>query len=227
MKLYLDGRRKGSPDGKIPPEEIAEDSPLIRDSLSKTPRPIGEKQIYKVVHNLYFKAGLLAPNAKSYDLKVHSLRKFFKTQLVSKGVPESYAEYMMGHMPDKYGYNDIESKGVEFIRNIYANAAMRIRPDHKGSDREVLKRTLGALLRESGLDPDRVIMWEALAEPHRAFVSPEDLEDRQIRALSSAFRETMKQEITRELSIGSPEIQRWKGGPAGIRTPDLQLSSPR
>jgi len=238
LKLYMESRRKGTPleprwkrttggipsekitDG-IPPEEITDDSPLIRDSKSKTPRPIGEKQIYKVVHHLYFKAGLITPGEKSYDLKPHSLRKFFKTQLVSKGVPESYAEYMMGHVPDKYGYNDIESKGIEYLRNVYANAAMKIRADHKTTDREMLKKTLGILVKESGLDPDKVIMWDALAEPHRAFVSPEDTEDRQIRALSSAVRESIKREVMDELSLESPEIHRWSGGPAGIRTPDL------
>ena len=111
LKLYLDNRRRGSPEGKLPPEEITGDSPLIKDSQSKTPRAIREKQIYRLIHNLFFKAGLLTPNSKRYDLKVHSFRKFFKTQLISRGVPESYAEYFMGHQPDKYGYNDVESRG--------------------------------------------------------------------------------------------------------------------
>jgi hypothetical protein len=37
LKLYLDSRRKGSPDGKIPPEEIAEDSPLIQGFAIENP----------------------------------------------------------------------------------------------------------------------------------------------------------------------------------------------
>ena len=63
--------------------------------------------------------------------------KFFKTQLVSKGVPDSYADYMMGHLPDKYGYNDVESLGVEKLRNIYATANLRIREAHKAGDNEL------------------------------------------------------------------------------------------
>ncbi len=52
LKLYFEDRRKGSLDGKVPPEEITDKSPLIRDSRSRTPRPIGEKQLYKLLHNL-------------------------------------------------------------------------------------------------------------------------------------------------------------------------------
>ena len=221
LKLYLDERRKGSPDGKIPPEEITEDSPLIRDSKSKTPRPIGEKQIYKVIHNLFFKAGLIAPGSKRYDLRVHSLRKFFKTQLVARGVPESYTEYWMGHKPDKYGYNDVSSVGIEALRKCYASANMTIAP-RPVSDREVLKKTLVTLVRESGLNPDEIIRWKSLAEPHRAFVSQEDLETRQIGALAAAFKESVKREVLEELSTEPVEIHLWQGGPGGSRTLELR-----
>ena len=63
-----------------------------------------------------------------------------------------------------------------------------------------MKKTLGMLVRESGLDPDKVIVWDALAEPHRTIVSQDDMEDRQIKALSTALRESMKLEIKKELS---------------------------
>jgi site-specific recombinase XerD len=221
LKLYLDDRRKGSPDGKIPPEEITETSPLIRDSKSKTPRPIGEKQLYKVVHNLFFKAGLIAPGSKRYDLRVHSLRKFFKTQLVARGVPESYTEFFMGHRPDKYGYNDVSSVGIEALRKCYASAHMTITP-RVASDREVLKKTLATLVRESGLNPDEIIKWESLAEPHRAFVSQEDLETEQIGALAAAFKEAVKSEVLNELSLEPSEIHRWQSGPGGSRTLELR-----
>jgi site-specific recombinase XerD len=222
LKLYLDGRRKGLRKGKIPPEDINDDSPIIRDLRSKIPRPIGEPQIYKTIHNLYFKAGLLAQSPKGYELKVHSIRKFFKTQLLSLGMQSDYADYMMGHTIDTY--HDVQSKGVKWLRSVYASANLRIRPESKMSERELLKKSLGALVREYGLDPDKVIMWDAFAEPHRTFVSPEDLENHQIRVLSSALKEQIKREIVTELqSTESSEIQRWRGGPAGTRTPDLHL----
>ena len=83
----------------------------------------------------------------------------------------------------------------------------------------MLKKTLENLVRASGLDPDKIIMWEAvaepqpLAEPHRIIVTLEDLEDRQIRALSSALRESMKQEIINELSPESDNFAPREVGP--------------
>ena len=44
---------------ELQPENITETSPLIRDSKSASPKPIGEKQIYQLEHKLYLKAGLL------------------------------------------------------------------------------------------------------------------------------------------------------------------------
>ncbi len=82
LKFYVELRKKGSPDGKILPEELDDESPLIRDENSRIPKPIGPKQIRKLIHNLYLKAGLIKPsNWRMYDLRAHSLRKYFKTQL--------------------------------------------------------------------------------------------------------------------------------------------------
>ena len=50
----------------------------------------------KIVHELYDKAGLLKePIGRMYDLRLHSIRKFFKTQLLSLGVQPVYVDYMM------------------------------------------------------------------------------------------------------------------------------------
>ena len=75
LQAYLETRRLGSPDGKIPPETLTDESPLIRDETSRSAKSIGEKQVYKTVHNLYFKASLLKQGyGESYNLKVHSAR---------------------------------------------------------------------------------------------------------------------------------------------------------
>src|SRR2546427_10163065 len=108
LKLYMDQRRRGSHDGRYPSEELSDTSPLIRDLNSHKPRSIGPKQIRKVVHNLYSKAGLLKkPKGRMYELRIHTLRKYFKTQLIAHGVPSDYADYMMGHKSDTY--HDIQS----------------------------------------------------------------------------------------------------------------------
>lgn len=215
LKLYLDGRRKGSPDWKMPPEEIMDESPLIRDSRFKVPRPVGEKQIYKLVHNLYFKAGLLKQEGQGYALKVHSLRKFFKTQLMALGVQPDYIDYMMGHTIDTY--HDVQSKGIEFLRSIYAAKDFGIKPKPQVSKVEQLREFCQYL----GFDPEKILAKEAFAEPHRVYVSPQEFETHQAQVLSSAIKEGIKQEVIGEILpfLESPEIRRWRGGPAGIRTP--------
>ena len=221
LKLYLNDRCKGAPDRKIPPEKIHDDSPLIRDSRSKIPRPIGEKQIYKLIHNLYFKAGLLTPSERGYELKVHSLRKFFKTQLMSLGVQPDYIDYMMGHTIDTY--HDVQMKGAEFLRKIYAAKDLSIRSKPKLSAYDQMK----IISRGMGLDPEKVLVKDAFAEPHRAYVSQEELESHQIQVLGSAIKEKLKQEILAEfLPPESSEIQRWRGGPAGIYT-QKEFKSPK
>ncbi len=190
LKLYLETRRKGSPDGKIPPEDITDDSPLIKDANSGTPKPIGEKQIYQLVHGLYFKAGLLKPNrGRVYDLKVHSIRKFFKTQLMALGVQSDYVDYMMGHTIDTY--HDIQMKGIEFLRNVYSASGLSIRPKTKVSKIEMLK----TFTRGMGLDPEKILTREALAEPHRICVSAGEREAYEIQLLSRELKETLKKEI--------------------------------
>jgi len=82
LKLYIEQRRNGTE--KIPPETLTEQSPLIRDVRSRTPKSISSKQVRKLVHQLYLQANLIKQlNGRMYDLRVHSLRKYFKTQLLA------------------------------------------------------------------------------------------------------------------------------------------------
>ena len=85
LKLYLEQRRKVTT--KNSTENLTDESPLIRDETIHKPKPIGSKQIRKIVHQLYKEAGLIKqPNGRMYDLRVHSMRKYFKTQLLALGV---------------------------------------------------------------------------------------------------------------------------------------------
>ena len=56
-----------------------------------------------------------------YELRLHSLRKYFKTQLSALGVQSDYMDYMMGYTVSVY--NDIQSLCVEKLRNVYAARA--------------------------------------------------------------------------------------------------------
>ncbi len=199
LKLYLEKRRHGSPDGKVPPEHITDYSPLIRDAQSAEPGPIGEKQLYKLIHGLYHKAGLLERNHNGgYTLRVHSLRKFFKTQLMALGLQSDYIDYMMGHSVNIY--HDIQSKGVEWLRNIYASAGLSIRPRSHYSKIDMLKE----IARAWGLEPEKILTSKALAQPHRTYASPEERDSEQVHLLASALRDSLKKELTANLNFQSP-----------------------
>jgi len=200
LKLYLELRKRGSPDRRNPPETLLDESPLIRDETSRTPRSIGSKQVRRIVHHLYAKASLLkTPKGRMYELRVHSLRKFFKTQLLSLGVQPDYVDYMMGHTVDTY--HDIQMKGIEFLRNIYTASGLSIRPKTRISKVEALKE----IIRAWGLNPEKILTKEALTEPHRTIIGSED---DQLEILNKALRDIIRQEA-------ATQIRSVDGGSAG------------
>jgi len=187
LKLYMIDRQKGSADGRHPPEMLNDNSPLIRDVTSHEPRGVGPKQIRTIVRGLYRKAGLLKTrNGRLYDLRTHSLRKYFKTQHVALGVPEPIVDYWMGHVTDVY--NDTQSLGIEKLRQIYANAKLSIRPRTRVSKIEALKE----MVRAMGLQPEQVLNSEALTNPAATYVGQEPLLDHQAQVLSKKLRELIE-----------------------------------
>jgi len=204
LKLYMEQRKSGSPDGRNPPETLTDESPLFRDETSHKPRPIGPKQIRKLVHQLYVKAGLVKTSrGRMYELRVHSLRKYFKTQLLALGVQPDYVDYMMGHTVDIY--HDIQMKGVDFLRNIYASSGLSIKPKAKVSKIEALKE----IIRAWGMNPEQILTREALSQEAAVSISPEDFENQQLAILSRSLKQLIREEAVVQMrSVG--------GGPAGI-----------
>jgi len=188
LKNYLSTRRKGT--DKIPPEEITLDSPLIRDITMTKPRGIGPKQIRKIVHALYRKADLLKPPiGRLYELRVHSIRKFFKTQLIALGIQQEYVEYMMGHTVDTY--HDIQSLGVEKLRGIYQSANLSIKPRTKVSKIDALKE----IIRAWGMNPEQLLAKDALEQSAITMKNPEEYENHQLSILTSQLKQLIKQEV--------------------------------
>ena len=191
LREYLETRQLGSPDNKIPPEELTNESPLIRSTTNRIPKPVGEKAIYQTVHKLYFKARLLKKSyGNSYTLKVHSIRKYFKTQLLALGVQPDYVDYMMGHTIDVY--HDIQMKGIDYLRNIYAASGLSIAPKTQTSKIDALKE----IIRAWGLNPEEVLTREAMSTPHRTIIAPHELENNQMKILCNALKAEMKKELT-------------------------------
>jgi hypothetical protein len=187
LKAYLDLRRRGTPRGYIPPEEIRDDSPLIRAESSREVRPLKPIQIYNIVHSLYVKAGLCKRSGgRFYTLRVHSIRKYFRTQLAALGVPSDYIEYMMGHTISTY--HDIKMKGIEFLRNVYAASGLSIKPKTKVTQIDMLKEIIRAL----GGNPERAMLEQAFSKPHRTVV---EAEEEGLNALQTLLRELMRKEL--------------------------------
>ena len=58
-------------------------------------------------------------------------------QLRALGVDTDYVDYKMGHVVDTY--HDIQSKGVEFLRENYARAGLYIKPQAKIASSRTVK----------------------------------------------------------------------------------------
>ena len=160
LVAYLDARRRGT--RRIPPEQITDISPVIRNYVeSDKVLTITTDGAHRLIHELYLKAGIatLLPAcekgkskySRRYDVRTHSLRKFFRTELASRGVNRDYIEYMMGHKTDKY--HDVKMKGVEFLRGIYLTAGISIRPKIKLDKIQTLKE----IMRAWGLNPEEIL----------------------------------------------------------------------
>jgi hypothetical protein len=67
---------------KIPPENLTDDSPMIRNECRNTVFPVTSASISKLVYELFLKAGIIEKGkAKRYPVRPHSLSKYSRTQL--------------------------------------------------------------------------------------------------------------------------------------------------
>ncbi len=180
LKLYLEERKKGSK--HIPPEEINDDSPLFRTKEDRKVKPVTYASVYKKLHELMMTAGLICEGKRRHELNVHSLRKYFRTQLTLAGVPSDYIEFMMGHKISTY--NSIKSLGVEKLREIYARSGISIKPKTMITKIEMLKE----IVRSLGLDPEKILVKDALIEPKRTEFGINS----QVEALQEAIRDWIR-----------------------------------
>jgi len=188
LDLYLEERRRGKLYGVKQPEEIDDDSPLIRNQQAQEIRPLTPGAIHRIIHDLLLKTDLIKKKPQPrYELRPHSIRKFFRTQLAALGVNTDSVDYMMGHKLDTYA--DVKMLGVEKLRQIYARSGLSIKPKTEISKLSMLKE----FTRSIGLDPEHILVKDALTEPHRILTSQED-DQTQFEALGQALRKWIKRE---------------------------------
>lgn len=159
LRSYIEARKRGTQ--KIPPEQIQDESPLIRAKLCKQVKTVTVGSVQGLIHDLYVKAGILENNSlrKRYELRTHSFRKFFRTQMASLDVDRDCIDFMMGRSV-KDRYHDVRMKGVEYLRGVYLNSRISIRPKIKMNRIDALKEIIQAW----GLNPEKILTNEALAQ---------------------------------------------------------------
>lgn len=161
LKAYIEMKKKGT--AFIPPETIADDSPIIRDEWHKKVKPISPGAIHQLMSRLYAKTNLRRPVGRKsirYDLRAHLIRKYFRTQLgATNAIPIDYVEYWMGHTITTY--DDVRMKGIDYMRNLYAQSGPSIRPRSKLSKIEQPK----IMIEGWGMSPNEILSKEALAMP--------------------------------------------------------------
>lgn len=136
LRAYLNYRRRGSPCEKIPPEEIHDQSPILR-AFKRKVEPLTVTSIKRTITSDLLKSGLVKKGPKRRELRPYSLRKYFHTNLAAAGVHRDYIDYFMGHVTPTY--NSIKSKCVEFLRRIYISSGLSIRPKTHRTRMEILK----------------------------------------------------------------------------------------
>jgi len=100
---------------------------------------------------LYQRADLIRGKSRNYQVRVHSLRKYFKTQITAPGVNSDYIEYMTGHVIDTC--HDVQMKGIKSLRNIYICSGISIKPRTHASKLDALKE----IIRARGMNPEEIL----------------------------------------------------------------------
>ncbi len=95
---------------------------------------------------------------------------------------------MMGHLVDTY--HDVQMKGIDFLRNIYATAGLSIRPKTQLSKLELLKE----VARAWGLNPEQILIRETSSIPHASY-SDQSIARDQAQIITEALKQAVKKEL--------------------------------
>ena len=177
----------------MPPETLTDESPLIRKSHN-TDRVIGvtEKTIRKIVHNLAVKAQIAKkiPNSWMYSVRTHRLRKFFRSQLSTTKIDTEIVEYMMGHTINTC--EDVQSLGIDIIRNLYEAAGLAIRPKTQVNRIDQLKE----IIRAWGENPEEILSKDAVFRGNIT-ETQEQHKNHQLSLLAEQLKQIICKEVTK------------------------------
>lgn len=190
LKLYIEDRRRGG--RTMPPEELTDESPLIRNShITNRVLGVSEKTIRKIVHTLAVNTNTAKklPGSWMYSVRTHSLRKFFRTQMSAAKIDSEITQYMMGHTIDTY--EDVQSLGIETLRNLYSTAGLAIRPKTQINRIEQLKE----IIRAWGENPEAILSKDALIRGNIT-ETIEQTQNYQMSLLAEELKQIIRKEVT-------------------------------
>ena len=190
LKQYIEDRKRGT--RNMPPEELTDDSPLIRNScVGDRVLGVSEKTISKIVHDLAVstKIAKKLPESWMYSIRTHSLRKFFRTQMSAVKLDSEIINYMMGHTVDTY--EDVQSLGVETLRNMYSSAGLAIRPKTQANRIDQLKE----IIRAWGENPEELLTKDALLRGNITETS-QQTQEHQLSLLAEQLKQLIKKEVS-------------------------------
>ena len=190
LKKYIANRHQGN--RNFEPEIITDDSPLIRNEHnSQRISSVTEKTIRKIVHNALVEAGIAKklPNSWLYSVRTHSLRKYFRTQMSALKIDDEIIKYFMGKTIDTY--EDVQSLGMETLRNLYTSAGIAIRPKTKVNKMEQLKE----IIRSWGENPEEILSKDALLRGNISETKGE-FENHQLSLLAESLKQAIKREVS-------------------------------
>jgi len=123
---------------------------------------------------------------------------------------------LLGHRSSTY--HDIRSKGVEFLRDIYNKADLRISKQLR--EAEYKRKFTTQILQNLGVNPENYLpQRQTTAEPHRIYAAPEDEENNELSVVVKALKDSILIELQGSLAFtGPPLVHRQSGGPGEIRT---------
>jgi len=189
LKMYIADRRRGS--RYTPPEEITDDSPLVRsDHNAHRVVGVSEKTLRKIVHTIAVEADVSKklPDSWMYSVRTHSLRKYFRTQMSASKIDSEIIKYFMGKTIDTY--EDVQSLGLETLRNLYVSAGLAIRPKTQVNRIEQLKE----IIRAWGQNPEEILTKDALLRGNITEL-PELYQNHQLSVLADQLKGLIKREV--------------------------------
>ena len=190
LKLYIEDRKRGT--RNIPPEDINDDSPLIRSRQDAGKiSGVSEKTIRKIVHELAVstKIAKKLPDSWMYSVRTHSLRKFFRTQMSAAKLDPEIINYFMGHTVDTY--EDVQSLSTETLRNLYTSAGLAIRPKTQANRIDQLKE----IIRAWGQNPEEILTKDALMRGNITETS-DQTQNHQLSILAEQLKQVIKKEVS-------------------------------